>query len=52
MTRINTEETGDVFIRDFDIGIFNALDCEIINDFTYVPLDKVVGVKPPLFSEK
>ena len=51
MTEINTEFAGDVFIRDFDIGMFNALECEIIDGFTYLPLSKAVGVKPPLFSE-
>ncbi len=48
---VNDSLCGDVSIRNFDIGIYRALDYVIIRSRAYVPLSKASGVEPPLFDE-
>lgn len=41
--------TGDIFVREFDIAMFDALNAFVQNDRVFV--QKINGVKVPLFDE-
>lgn len=51
MTRIRHERIGDVFLRNFDLGMIKTLGGVLIGSQYYLPLDLVPGVLPPLFTE-
>ena len=51
MARIRNEKIGDVFLREFDEGVVKELGGTIIGNDYYLPLNKVPGVEPPLFTE-
>jgi hypothetical protein len=51
LARIRHEDIGDVFYRDFDIGVYRTLLAEQIGDRYYLSADFVPDVIPPLFSE-
>ena len=51
MSIVGDERKGDVYIREFDKGVFDQMGAVLIGDYVYIPLSKVPGVKPPLFSE-
>jgi hypothetical protein len=51
MSMIRNEQVGDVWLRDFDLGIAKTLGCVEIGQRFYLPLDKAPGVEPPLFTE-
>jgi len=48
---VSTERLGDVFLRNFDEGIYRSLQYVLHSNRAYVPLSKVRGVDPPLFDE-
>lgn len=50
-TIVDKVQTGDVFLREFDIGVYASLDNFLVGDKPYVPLAKVPSVRPPLFDE-
>lgn len=51
MPRIRNERIGDVFLREFDEGVYRTLESELIGGKYYISTSKVPGVVPPLFSE-
>jgi len=51
MPIVGDQRKGDVYIWEFDKGIFDQLQAVLIGDYVYLPLSKAKGVKPPLFSE-
>jgi len=48
---IRNKQIGDVFLREFDMGMVRTLGCVDIGQRFYLPLTKVPGVNPPLFTE-
>ena len=48
---VGTERIGDVYLWEFDKGIFDQLQTILIGDHVYLPLSKVPGMKAPLFDE-
>jgi len=51
MSMIRNEQVGDVFLREFDLGMVLTLGAVEIGQRYYLPTEKVPGVKPPKFSE-
>jgi hypothetical protein len=51
VSRFRNEKIGDVFIREYDVGMYLTLGAEKINGRRYIPQNKLPGVTPPLFSE-
>lgn len=51
MAMIRNKEIGDVWLRDFDLGMAKTLGCVEIGQRFYLPLEKAPGVEPPLFTE-
>lgn len=51
MPMIRNQQVGDVFLRDFDLGISNTLGCIEIGQRLYLSLDKLPGIEAPLFTE-
>lgn len=48
---IRDQQVGDVFLRNFDMGIAMTLGCVEIGQRLYLPLEKAPGVEPPLHTE-
>ena len=44
-------QVGDLFVEDYDLGIFKKLDGELIGDAYYLPGRFAPGIEPPLFTE-
>lgn len=42
---------GDVFLREFDLGVFNTLECFDQNGHVFISSSKIPGVKVPRFDE-
>lgn len=51
MPRIQNEILGDVFLRDFDLGMVSTLQGTQIGNRYYLPRTILSSVTPPLFSE-
>ncbi|TRO54906.1 hypothetical protein E2P64_08170 [Candidatus Bathyarchaeota archaeon] len=51
MPIVGSERKGDVYIWEFDKGIFDQMGAFLIGDYVYLPLSAFPGVNPPLFSE-
>lgn len=51
MARIQNEILGDVFFRDFDLGMVKTLQGQLIGHRYYLPRTLFPSIVPPLFSE-
>lgn len=51
MTLATETFQGDVFVRDFDIGVFRTLETMVVGDRVFLEPTKVPGVKVPLYDE-
>lgn len=51
MSMIRDQLIGDVFLRDYDLGMAVTLGCVEVGQQYYLMESKVPGVTPPLFTE-